>query len=333
MFAESVEVAGKIQLVTPFRTRRILYAFHDIDGTHSLIRDWVPVMTLILGWISENGLLPDDGDVALDLLQINGDRTFEEAHRFSLESAGLSALTQMEWAVRNAMDRRHVPEIVFDHEINRRIIREIWNGKELFDDFQEAESVRKLIREKSSSSFRVYEKLLLAMCRDENLAAARKNPEKWRVPGSMEFLRYLHDSGVKNYFVTGAVVEYDSGGIPSGTMVEEILALGYETGPGKLMEGIAGSVWNEKLPKKQIMENLCRELDVKPENVLVVGDGRSEIEAGSSLGCVTISRLPGSAARAREIHKALKTNFILDSYNPDAIRKILADENPLSGGK
>lgn len=328
MFAESVENAGKAQLVTPFRERRILYAFHDIDGTHSLIRDWVPVMTLILGWISENGLLPEDGDSALELLLKNRTRNFEEAHRFSLESAGLSALTQMEWAVRNAMDRGLVPGVVFDREINRRIIRGIWDGEELFDGFHESDSVRTLIREKSSSSFRVYEKLLLAMCRDENLAAARKDPERWRVPGSMEFLQYLRDSGVKNYFVTGAVVEYGSDGVASGTMVEEVLALGYEIGPGKLMEGIAGSVWNEKLPKEQIMENLCRELDVDPENVLVVGDGRSEIEAGSSLGCVTLSRLSTDSVRAREIHKALKTNYILESYDPDTIRRILPAELP-----
>ena len=326
MYAEPIECVDKIQLVTPFEPRRILYAFHDIDGTHSLIRNWVPVMTLILGWISKNGFLPDDETAALELLLKNRETEFEEAHRFSLESAGLSALTQMEWAVRNAMDRGHVSGIEFDHEINRRIIHGIWNGKELFEEFPESETVKALIREKSSFSFRIYEKLLLVMSRDENLAAARRDPESWRVPGSMDFLQYFQDCGVKNYFVTGAVVEYDSSGRPFGTMVEEIEALGYEIGHGKMIEKLAGSTWNEKLPKKQIMERLCLEQNVNPENVLVIGDGRSEIAAGRSMGCVTVSRLPENASRAREIHTELKTNFILESYDPEAIRRIFPAE-------
>ena len=44
-----------------FDLREIKYAFHDIDGTHSLIRDWPPVMSIVLHYASENGV-PDGYD-------------------------------------------------------------------------------------------------------------------------------------------------------------------------------------------------------------------------------------------------------------------------------
>ena len=155
-------------------------------------------------------------------------------------------------------------------------------------------------------------------------AAARREPENWRVPGSMRFLRELRQAGIRNYFVTGAVVERDRAGNPSGTMFEEISALGYEIGPGRLLEGLVGSSWQEKLPKRQIMLNLCRKLGISPEHLLVVGDGRSEIASGVEFGAVTVSRLPASASRAREIHTALKTNFILDRYSPELFPALFA---------
>ena len=35
-------------VVKAFEERTIKYAFHDIDGTHSLIREWPPVMSVVL---------------------------------------------------------------------------------------------------------------------------------------------------------------------------------------------------------------------------------------------------------------------------------------------
>lgn len=323
MIAIPTAVPGKAELVTPFEPREIRYAFHDIDGTHSLIRDWVPAMALTLGWVLEHGLPPDDPDAALRLMLAEVGRPFEEAHRFSIESAGLSALTQMEWAIRGALQNGKIRDVPFDRRINAGVIRRIWSGEELFDDCQEGASVKSLIREQSAALFRIYERILLAMSRDRNLESARKDPRPWRVPGSMEFLRYLRDCGVRNFFVTGAVVECDALGRPHGTMCEEVSALGYEIGPGLLLEGLEGSSWHEKQPKSQIMRNLCRRLEVLPEQILVVGDGRSEIGAGAAMGAVTLSRLPRSAVRARQIHAALHTNFIMAKYQMDAIRTIL----------
>ena len=39
---------GNPSVIGSFGEREILYALHDIDGTHSLIRDWPPVMSIVL---------------------------------------------------------------------------------------------------------------------------------------------------------------------------------------------------------------------------------------------------------------------------------------------
>ena len=79
--------------------------------------------------------------------------------------------------------------------------------------------------------------------RDRNTADALEHPERWRVPGSLAFLTHLHSVVCVNYFVTGSVI-YESGG-----MQEEVRALGFEIGPGKLVRSLEGSSWNRKLPK------------------------------------------------------------------------------------
>lgn len=325
------EIPGSVELAASFAPRRIECAFHDIDGTHSLIREWIPVMTLVLGWVVRNGLPPEDPEEACRrILADSREEEFGEARRFAVESAGLSALTQMEWAIRSALENGAISGVAFDPAVNREVIARIWNGEELFPEYAELAGITRLLREKAPALFQVYERLLMTMNRNRNLEAARKEPGKWRVPGSMEFLRELRRSGVRNYFVTGAVVEQDAEGNPSGTMYEEIRALGYETGRGKLLEGLEGSSWHEKLPKRLIMRNLCAKLGVSPEHVLVVGDGRSEIGAGVEMGAVTMSRLPGSARRAREIHVALGTHFLLEDYSPELLRTLRQKSDRLS---
>jgi phosphoglycolate phosphatase-like HAD superfamily hydrolase len=142
------------------------------------------------------------------------------------------------------------------------------------------------------------------------------------VPGSKEFLKYLCRCGVKNYFVTGAVVERDIQGIPSGTMYEEISTLGYEVGKDKLISDFHGSSWHEKLPKQEIMRQICLNEGINPSQVLIIGDGRSEIAAGVAMGAITISRLDSEAVRTREIHRQLKTNIIIEKYDMENIKGI-----------
>ena len=296
-------------IINHFESREIGYAFHDIDGTYSLIREWPPVMSICLYNVIVNGL-PEDFDSRENekrLIESCGTKVLLETDRFCIESAGLSALTQMEWAIRRAVEEGTV-KVSCDKNTNSEIIKRIWAGEEIFDEFNETDEMREMLAEKTPRLFKLYEAVLNGYCRDKNLEKAKENPQAFLVPGSMEFMRFLKDQGVKNYFVTGAVVEKGMG------MHEEVEGLGYKIGRDEIVEDILGSTWTEKMPKEMVMKKLLEDLKIDGKNVLVVGDGRAEILAGSEMGALVISRLPKSAQYQRKLHKNLGTNIIIDNY-------------------
>lgn len=296
-------------IIKDFENRNIKYAFHDIDGTHSLIREWPPVMSICLYDVIVNGL-PDDFDSTENMKRLinnAGTKELPETDRFCVESAGLSALTQMEWAIRRAVEEKTV-KINCDMTTNSEIIKKIWAGEELFDYLPETKEMKEMLEEKTPRLFKLYEAVLNGYCRDKNLEKAKKNPESFQVDGSMDFMKFLKENGVKNYFVTGAVVEKGMG------MHEEVETLGYKIGEGELVEDIIGSTWTEKIPKEQVMKKLLKELCAEGNEVIVVGDGRAEIYAGVEMGALVISRLPETAQYQRKLHKDLGTNIIIKDY-------------------
>ena len=296
-------------IIKEFEDREIKCAFHDIDGTHSLIREWPPVMSICLYNVIVNGV-PEDFDSKENekrLIEICGTKELPETDRFCIESAGLSALTQMEWAIRRAVEEGTV-KVNCDMATNSEIIKRIWNGEEIFDDLPETDEMNAMLIEKTPRLFKLYEAVLNGYCRDKNLEKAKKDPESFQVPGSVEFMKFLKDGGVKNFFVTGAVVEKGMG------MHEEVEGLGYKIGDGELVEDILGSTWTEKMPKEMVMKKLREDLGVDGKNILVVGDGRAEILAGAEMGAVVISRLPKQAEYQRKLHKELGANVIVEDY-------------------
>lgn len=296
-------------IVNSFNDTQIVCAFHDIDGTHSLIRDWPPVMSICLYDVIANGITDDfdSSENAKRLIEAAGREPHEETDRFCVESAGLSALTQMEWAIRRSVEEGHI-WVNCDKSVNSDIIKRIWSGEEIFDSFSETKEMTELLTEKTPRLFKLYEAVLNGYCRDKNLKKAKENPADFLVPGSMEFMKFLKEHGVKNYFVTGAVVEKGMG------MYEEVESLGFKIGKDGLIEDIYGSTWTEKIPKDAVMKRLLRQLNLEGKNVLVVGDGRAEIYAGVQMGSVTVSRLPKEAVYQRGLHKKLGTNIIVDDY-------------------
>lgn len=321
---------GGFEIVRRVGRRHISHAFHDIDGTHSLIRDWPPVMSALTAWVIANGL-PDGYDSEQNAADIAGriaSLRAEETDRFAIESAGLAALTQMEWAIRRALQdgTLSLAERPLEDEektANAEVIQRIWEGRERFDDLPESPRVRDLVSAHTPRLFHLYELALAKASRDANLAAAREDPEAWRVPGSLEFLRRLHAAGVRNYFVTGSVMSTVQR--PEG-MLEEVIALGFEVGPGKVIESAHGSDWDRKMPKEEVMRGLLADLSVSGEHALVVGDGRSEVQAGAAMGAVVLSRLDPKARRLRELHRELGTNYIVGDYREPALEKLLQTE-------
>lgn len=88
---------------------------------------------------------------------------------------------------------------------------------------------------------------------------AAKEPERFQVPGSMEFMRYL------------------------------------------------------------------KELGAKGSEVLVVGDGRAEIQAGVQMGAFVVSRLPEEAVYQRKLHESMGTDLIVVDYYDEKLYNCLAD--------
>ena len=303
--------------VRDFGERKIKYAFHDIDGTHSLIRDWPPVMSIVLDYVSRGGVPEgyDSEENAQKLIARAGTEPLPDTDKFCVESAGLSALTQMEWAIRRAIDGG-LCDVPCDKADNRDKIERIGRGEEVFDTPDTTE-LTSFLAEHTPRLFKFYERVLNGFCRDKNLAEARKNPDKFIVDGSPAFLEYLRDHGVKNYFVTGAVVQKGMG------MHEEVEALGFKMGEGEIIEDIIGSTWTEKLPKDVIMERLLETLGAKGENVIVVGDGRSEISAGVKMGALCVSRLGKSEDYKRALHRRLGTDIIIESFNDPDFRELM----------
>lgn len=307
-------------IINAVEDREIVCAFHDIDGTHSLIRNWPPVMSRVLYDTAVNGIpenLTSEENINR-LVSLCGVEVLEETDRFCVESAGLSALTQMEWAIRR---NQELTKGEYDSELNSQIIARIWKGEELFDECNEPKEYLDYLNEKTPKLFWVYEQVLNRYCRDNNLKKAKENPEEFLVPGSMEFMEYLYKNGIKNYFVTGAVV--DKSIVPPMGMYEEVLGLGFQIGEGKTVEDILGSTWDEKIPKDEVMRRLVKDLGIDGKNVLVIGDGRSEISAGVALGAVTVSILPDNAVRQRELHTELGTNMIIPDYLAEDIKEII----------
>jgi len=316
-----IESAANSPVVKPFAKRLITHAFHDIDGTHSLIREWVPIMSVVLHNVIETGL-PDDFDSdenAERLTKMANGFHNDETDRFCIESAGLSALTQMEWSIRRAVEEGTL-KVDCDSEINSKIIRLIWQGQEVFDNFSEPPEFTAFLEQYTPRLFKLYERVLNGACRDVNLEDAKTNPEKWKVDGSMAFLEFLKRNGVKNYFVTGAVVEVGMG------MHEEVETLGYNIGDGEIIEELLGSTWTEKVPKNVAMQQLIDKLGLTGENILVIGDGRAEISAGVEMNAVTISRLPNDATRQRELHTELGTNIIISDYTDERFFELFKEE-------
>jgi hypothetical protein len=321
---EFLRDAAGVEIVRPVGKRTITHAVHDVDGTHSLIRDWPPAMSLSIHWAMTSGLEEDfdSPDNLAMLIERVGREPLPETDEFCVESAGLSALTQMEYGIRRAIELGNFPADLLPGlggeagKVCARIAKLIWNGQERFDDIEEPQELLKFIAERGGRLFRLYEKVLNGACRDKNTAIAFKDPERFRVPGSLEFMGLLQQCGIVNYFVTGAVV-YEEGG-----MAEEIRAVGLEAGEGQLVRELRGSSWDRKMPKIEVISELFEAEGICPESALVLGDGRTEIAAGASMGCVTMSRLPQEATRQRQLHRELGTNYIFEDWTSPGLKEM-----------
>jgi len=327
-FIDSAKAGTGVELLVPFGKREFTHIIHDIDGTHSLIRDWPPVMSLSMHYAMTSGLVDgfDSKENLKKLIVRVGTEALPEMDRTCVEFGGYSALTQLEYGIRRGFQEgtyNKKLESLMSSEFlktNAEILDLMRSGVEIFDDIEEPAEIKAYIKEVGPPLFRLYEDILNGACRDKNTEEARTNPDKWRVPGSVEFMEHLQSLGCTNYFVTGAVV-YDEGG-----MLEEVEACGFKVGHGELVESLRGSTWDKKMPKDDWIKAIIKEEGLDPKQVLIVGDGRTEIKVGVEMGSVTISRLPKDEMLQRKIQTDLGTNIILTDYKVDGLLEMFTAE-------
>ena len=73
----------------------------------------------------------------------------------------------------------------------------------------------------------------------------------------------------------------------------------------------------------QIMEKLLTALGAEGKNVLVIGDGRSEISAGVKMGALCVSRLEKNDTFRRNLHTLLGTNILVESYLEEDFKSLM----------
>ena len=166
----------------------------------------------------------------------------QEVAAYIDESTGIQTIHQMKWLAKTACERGLNPEATDDP----------W--------FYKAEYNRRLMEQ-------VQQRL-------DRLEKGVEPPEKYLMKGSLEFLKTLHEQGVKLYVASGT---------DHGDVVREAMALGV----AKYFTTISGAQpGSEGCSKEAIIESLLKGLP--GERLAVIGDGKVEIRLGREAGARTI---------------------------------------------
>jgi len=105
------------------------------------------------------------------------------------------------------------------------------------------------------------------------LKSGEIKPEKWLLPGSVEFLELLKSKGVELYLASGTDLQY---------VLDEAAAL-------RIDQYFAGHIYAalddyKAFSKQQIIDRMLTENNLRGPELLVVGDGYVEIENGKGVG-------------------------------------------------
>lgn len=126
----------------------------------------------------------------------------------------------------------------------------------------------------------------MVTARIREFEAGRLGVEDLVIKGSVEFLHYLHDRGVKLYLASGT---------DQGDVEREAALLGYAF----LFEGrIFGSVGRiDADPKKVVIADILSSIDVPPARCVIFGDGPVEMREGRRRGLLSVGVLSDEVRR------------------------------------
>lgn len=166
----------------------------------------------------------------------------EKVDRYIDESTGIQTIYQMEWLSQEAAAQTGAPAV------------DPWDYKAQ------------------------YNTLLMQQVelRKRRLETGEASAEEYLVPGSLWFLRYLRDAGIKIY-------------IASGTDDEDLQKEVKLLGASPLICLAKGAPNHEKsCSKEAVLREILKTEKTSPENLLVVGDGKVEISLGNQAGAFTL---------------------------------------------
>ena len=123
-----------------------------------------------------------------------------------------------------------------------------------------------------------YNRALLAKIRErtERLAAGDEKKEDFLIPGSVAFLRFLRQKGIAIY-------------VASGTDDADVRREAELLGVLPLVQSVKGAPMRKKdCSKEAVIREILERSSLSGSQLLVVGDGKVEIQLGREVGALTI---------------------------------------------
>lgn len=166
------------------------------------------------------------------------EKLMKEIKSYIDESMGIQTIYQMQW----------LKERVILEGVNSPL--DIWEYKLGYND-----RLMEIVRTKT-----------------KKLISKELTPENFRIKGSLDFIKALHNEGFKLYIASGTDHE---------DVVNEMKALEIF----EYFEDVKGAPSNKiDCPKEAIVSHLMKDLNYKGNQIAVIGDGKVEIEIADRIG-------------------------------------------------
>jgi phosphoglycolate phosphatase-like HAD superfamily hydrolase len=144
-----------------------------------------------------------------------------------------------------------------------------------------------------------------------DLEAGRQTPERFRVPGALEFVAALHARGVACYIASGT---------DDTAVREEVALLGF----APLISDLRGAHEDDSDAKRVVIDCLTAKHRLSSAELAVIGDGRAEIEYARATRALAIGVASteeegaGIDARKRSLLIAAGADVIIPDFSQPA---------------
>lgn len=151
-----------------------------------------------------------------------------------------------------------------------------------------------------------------------DIEQGRQSADTYMVAGSREFIKAVKDAGLKLY-------------IASGTDEVDVRHEASILGVAEYFDGIAGAPSRQaSCSKEKVLRQLTEESGYEGQELVIIGDGRVEIQLGKELNCVTVGVASNeetgegiNPAKINRLQRAGAEIMIGDFTHPAELLKLL----------